>query len=82
MDTNNRLAIVYIEDPDVVRESPRGVLMKLYDLTQAESEILVGIVNGLSVSDVAEMRGVTTGTTREQLKGTSKNGEFGMDCGV
>jgi DNA-binding CsgD family transcriptional regulator len=39
-----------------------------YGLTQAEAEVAVAIAHGLTLSDVARMRGVSSGTTRNQVK--------------
>lgn len=60
--------LILITDPQAAVSLPESFMKTLYGLTQSEAEIANGLLSGLSVEEVAELRQVTTGTLRMQLK--------------
>ncbi len=68
-DSGNSAAVVmFIADPEAGDVSATEVLGTVYDLTQAEAELVQLLSRGYSVEESAEMRGVTLNTVRSQLK--------------
>jgi DNA-binding CsgD family transcriptional regulator len=59
---------VWIADPESGRVSATQVLEKLYQLTNAEAELVQLLSQGLSLEEAADKRGVTINTARSQLK--------------
>lgn len=59
---------VQVDDPERQSNSPGHVLQSLYRLTPSEAEIANGLVAGRSVDEIAELRRVSSGTVRIQLK--------------
>lgn len=60
--------LVQVGDPERQTTLPGHVLRPLYQLTPSEAEIANALVAGRSVDEIAELRGVTSGTVRIQLK--------------
>lgn len=60
-------AIVFIRDPSTFVRLDADLLRESYDLTAAEVDIACAIDIGLSVSELAEQRGVAVSTVRTQL---------------
>ncbi|HEY5329979.1 MAG TPA: hypothetical protein VIJ79_08860 [Acidobacteriaceae bacterium] len=74
--------LLLITDPERNSSFPDNVLRSLYGLTSAETEIANGLLMGYSLSEVASLRRVSTGTVRVQVKsllsktGTSRQSEL------
>jgi DNA-binding CsgD family transcriptional regulator len=52
-------------------ETPRGIaqlLRQLHQLTPAEAAVAACLIDGMSVKEIADARGITTNTLRTQLK--------------
>lgn len=64
----NAHAALFVSDPESNQLIMSDALREAYDLTQAESEIAISIANGLSVDEIADIRGSTNNTVRGQLK--------------
>jgi DNA-binding CsgD family transcriptional regulator len=62
------LALVYALDPDADYEPTPRILHRLYGLTAAEAELVIGLSAGLRLVDVAARRRTTKGTARVQIK--------------
>jgi DNA-binding CsgD family transcriptional regulator len=61
-------ALVLVADPERTYDLPGDVLKTLYGLTPSEAEIANALLAGRSVAEIAELRRVTEGTLRVQLK--------------
>jgi len=59
---------LWIADPDSGRVSATEVLEHLYQLTNAEAELVQLLSQGFSLDEAAQKRGVTINTARSQLK--------------
>lgn len=76
------IAIVFMNDPDEKPAPPVEVLRALFNLTPAESRLAISLLDGNSLSEVAELNGVGQETVRSQLKsifqktGTGRQGEL------
>jgi DNA-binding CsgD family transcriptional regulator/PAS domain-containing protein len=62
------LAIGFISDPDMYPAQPKEILKMLYGLTQAECRLVNLLMQGLSLSEVGQLNGLTQNTLRSQLK--------------
>jgi DNA-binding CsgD family transcriptional regulator len=62
------LAIGFISDPDLCPARPERVLQMLYGLTKAECRLAHILTEGHSLSEIAQMKGLTQNTLRSQLK--------------
>jgi DNA-binding CsgD family transcriptional regulator/PAS domain-containing protein len=62
------VAALFIADTDDSDISMTEVLQGLYSLTRAEAELVGLLVQGLSLEEAAQQRGVTMNTVRSQLK--------------
>ena len=62
------VAALYISDLEHHSAHRNEALRTLYQLTQAEAELVVLLCEGLSLDEAATSRGVTTNTARSQLK--------------
>jgi len=62
-------AIAFIADPAEMTPISTAGLDEVGRLTPAESEVCQYLVNGLSLSDIAEQRGVTRETVKSQASG-------------
>lgn len=60
--------LVVVADPEASCSFPDIILKSLFGLTPAETEIANALLAGLSVDEIAELRSVTPGTLRVQLK--------------
>ncbi len=76
------VAIVFISDPEQKTVAPSEVLRVLFGLTSAEARLSVSLLDGNSLTEVAEMHCVCQETVRSQLKnvfqktGTRRQGEL------
>jgi DNA-binding CsgD family transcriptional regulator len=61
--------LVLITDPERSVHFPDATLRQLYGLTPAETEIANGLLNGSSLDEIAQFRGVSVATVRSQMKG-------------
>jgi DNA-binding CsgD family transcriptional regulator/PAS domain-containing protein len=61
-------ALVLVADPERTGDLPGDVLRTLYGLTPSEAEIANALLSGRSVAEIAQLRRVTEGTLRVQLK--------------
>lgn len=61
-------AIVVLRTRAASSENMLSLLQRAYGLTRAEAEIAVAVGTGDDRRDIAEMRGVSLGTVRQQLK--------------
>lgn len=75
-------AVAFIYDPEQKAQLPQDLLIQTYGLTTAESRLALLLVEGHSLRDAAEMRGVAFNTVRSQVKsifsktGTRRQGEL------
>lgn len=60
--------LVLVTDPESTANYPEAMLKELFGLTPAEAEIANALLAGFSVDEIAELRRVTPGTLRIQLK--------------
>jgi DNA-binding CsgD family transcriptional regulator len=61
-------AVIFISDPHEPRELPADLLRRCYGLTQAESRLVLLLVEGCSVKEAAASLQVTLNTAKTQLK--------------
>jgi DNA-binding CsgD family transcriptional regulator len=52
-----------------------SALMRRLGLTRAEAEVALSISDGVSVAEIAEMRGVSLHTVRDQIKAAMTKAE-------
>lgn len=62
------VASLMIGDPEAGQVFTPDVMQSLYELTPAESELVVLLADGKCLKDAADLRGVTLNTVRSQLK--------------
>lgn len=73
---------VFINDPNAVAVAPVSMLRTLYSLSQAEAQLAQSLLNGLSLQEYADQRGVSIHTARSQFKsaaakvGTGRQADF------
>jgi DNA-binding CsgD family transcriptional regulator len=73
---------VFVRDPAFRTEAPVAVAQRLYKLTPAETALVLELVNGLSLCEASERRGIRQTTARAQLRsifaktGTQKQTEL------
>jgi DNA-binding CsgD family transcriptional regulator len=60
--------LVLVTDPQKAVQFPDDVLRQLYGLTPAEVEVANGILTGYSPNEIADLRRVSKGTVRNQIK--------------
>lgn len=60
--------LVMMTDADLAGEIPPAALRALFDLTEAESRLASALVQGDTLEQYAQRRGVSVGTVRYQLK--------------
>ena len=60
--------LLLVTDPESSFCYPDSVLRALYGLTPAETEIANGLLTGYSIQEIAALRRVSIGSTRNQLK--------------
>jgi DNA-binding CsgD family transcriptional regulator len=60
--------LLLVTDPEQSFSYPDSVLRALYGLTPAETEIANGLLTGYSLQEIAALRRVSIGSTRNQLK--------------
>lgn len=61
-------ATVFIATPDAPAHIPLSRLQGLYGLTEAESKLVNGLVNGKDIESICKERGITRNTARTHLK--------------
>ena len=59
---------VFISDPTSVPETPQDALRAFYQLSAAEARLAQALVNGLSLQEYADLRGISIHTVRSQFK--------------
>jgi DNA-binding CsgD family transcriptional regulator len=73
---------LFVRDPAFRTEAPVAVAQRLYKLTQAETALVLELVNGLSLCEASKRRGIRQSTARAQLRsifaktGTQKQTEL------
>ncbi len=60
-------AVVVVGDPESTYEISEEVMARFFGLTAAEARVLVDLVNGASLADIAEDRDLTRNTIKTQL---------------
>lgn len=70
------LAAIFPIDPELDLHTDPQLVMDVFDLTRAEAELVAGLVDGGNLKAVADARGVTEGTARQQLKSVFSK----LDC--
>lgn len=60
-------ALVILHDPEHAAMPTAGMLRRLFGLTQAEVDICLGLLQGLSLSELAQLRGSTINTAKTLL---------------
>ena len=61
-------ALVYLKDAQSAAIIDPKEVQMLFSLTPAEANIAVALADGLTLSEYAELKGISIGTTRIQLK--------------
>lgn len=78
----NKGAVIYLSDPASSSFISCELLKKSYNLSEAESEVAIGLTNGLTLDQIAESNKVSINTIRSQLRsvfqktGTSRQAEL------
>jgi DNA-binding CsgD family transcriptional regulator len=62
------VAIVFIRDPEEQNGTPSEVFQMLFGLTRAEARLAIALLDGRSLSETAEIHGVSLETVRSQIK--------------
>jgi len=65
---NERLAIVFVYDPDGHTHTAEEVLCEIYGLTSAETRLTAILADGKSLNEACEMLAITQNTARTHLK--------------
>lgn len=60
--------LVAVTAPEILRALPYQALMTLFHLTETEARLSCALVQGITVDQYAQQRGVSVGTARYQLK--------------
>jgi len=60
--------LVLATDPDQFSDIPDAVLRQIFALTPAETGIANGLLTGLSLEEIAQLRSVSVATIRSQMK--------------
>ena len=63
-----RRAIVVVTDPEGQKKPPVALLQQMFGLTPAEASLAAEIGSGKPLSEIANERGISTGTARWHLK--------------
>jgi len=63
-----KLALVFINDPDQRMEDIEPVLARIYGLTPAESKIAAILTQGVPLNEICRMLGIKSNTIRTHLK--------------
>lgn len=66
--SHRTLTLVLIDDPETATPGLASILSDLFALTPAEADLAVRLLNGASVEEASEARGVRVSTGRTQLK--------------
>jgi DNA-binding CsgD family transcriptional regulator len=61
-------AVVFVSDPDARIDAPADMLARLHGLSPAEANVAAEVLEGGSLSDVAERLGITRNTANTHLK--------------
>jgi DNA-binding CsgD family transcriptional regulator len=61
-------AVVFVSDPDKRIDAPADLLARLHGLSPAEASVAAEVLEGGSLSDVAERLGITRNTANTHLK--------------
>lgn len=61
-------AVMFLYDPESQASPPTDLLQRGYGLTPAEARLALNLIKGHSLTEVAELSGVTHNTARSQLK--------------
>lgn len=67
-DADSAVAAIFVRDLEVRQSVPPEVLGKLFGLTPAEARVVVELVKGKRLQEVADGLGVSLNTVRNQLK--------------
>jgi DNA-binding CsgD family transcriptional regulator len=59
---------VFVRDPAFRTEAPVAVAQRLYKLTQAETALVLELVNGLTLGEASQRLGIRQSTARAQLR--------------
>ena len=76
------VAMVFISDPEEQSAAPSEAFEMLFGLTRAEARLAIALLDGHSLSETAEIHGVSLETVRTQIKsifqktGTKRQGEL------
>lgn len=65
-------AVMCFNDPDRYISIDAEMLSNTYELTPAEAQVAISLVNGLKPEGIAEMKGVTLSTVRSQIRAIYK----------
>lgn len=65
---SSEVAVIFIRDLEVRQSVPPNILGELFNLTPAEARVVVELVKGKRLQEVAEDLGVSLNTVRNQLK--------------
>jgi DNA-binding CsgD family transcriptional regulator len=75
-------AVVFVSDPDTRMDAPADMLARLHGLSPAEAKVAAEVLEGGSLSDVAERLGISRNTANTHLKrvfektGTRRQGDL------
>lgn len=66
--TTSAMLLLLVFDPELRQGPPPEILTQAFRLTQAESDVAIGILSGKSFAEIAAIRGVKIGTVRAYSK--------------
>jgi DNA-binding CsgD family transcriptional regulator len=61
-------ALIYIKDPSIPRDNAAATISRLFQLSDAEQNLLTALSNGSALSEAADKLGITRNTARNQLQ--------------
>lgn len=68
VDRHSSAVAIFLSDPESEIEAPEQMLLRLYDLTPAESRLALVLLQGVNLSEAARRIGITRNTAHTQLQ--------------
>lgn len=60
--------VLFVDEPDAIRDIKLGVLMDLYGVTETEARVMLALVQGNQLKEIAAKHGTSLNTVKTQVK--------------